>query len=316
MPADVAAPRVSIGVPVRNGERYLAECLDSILGQTYGDFEVVVSDNGSDDATPDIIREYERRDDRVRGHRSDNDHGAGWNFNRVLELSRGRYFKWQAHDDLLTPTFLERTVAVLDDDDEATVAYTHVDFIDAAGERTRTYDIHLDLDDDDRVERFRETTLAWHLCLEIFGLLRTSAVRRAGGMGNFGHGDGVLLAHLALEGRLREVPEPLFLSREHEGQSMRQFGYEGGGNDYHRYVVWFDPTLAGRLTFPNWRIIGEYQRAVWSAPSLELGELVRLEAVLARRARQDARNLLSDLQYAYRFVGARSWRRSSRSGTT
>jgi hypothetical protein len=189
-------------------------------------------------------------------------------------------------------------------------------FIDADGERTRSYDIHLDLSADDRVDRFREMTLAWNLCLEVFGLIRTSAVRRSGGMGTFGHGDGLLLARLALLGTLREVPEPLFLSREHESQSMRQFGYEGGGNDYHRYVVWFDPQLDGRLTFPNWRIVAEYQRAAWSVPSPSLRERARLEGVVLRRARQDARNLLSDLRYAGRFVGARLSRRIPGSGST
>ena len=89
---EIGAVSVSIGVPVYNGENHLAAALDSFLRQTYEDFEVVVSDNGSTDRTEQIARDYAARDPRIRYYRSDINFGAAWNFNRVVELAQGEVF--------------------------------------------------------------------------------------------------------------------------------------------------------------------------------------------------------------------------------
>src|SRR5687767_9303189 len=107
-------PRVSIGLPVFNGESHLALALDSVLAQTFGDFELVISDNGSTDSTRQICEDYAKRDARIRYLRSDENRGAAWNYNRVFERSRGAFFKWMAHDDLIAPQYLERCVEALD----------------------------------------------------------------------------------------------------------------------------------------------------------------------------------------------------------
>ena len=131
--------RVSMGMPVYNGERYVAEAIESVLQQTFGDFELVISDNGSTDSTRSICEGYAARDPRVRYFRSDANRGATWNFNRVVELSRGEYFRWAAHDDRIRPEYLERCVAVLDADPEAVLCYTQVEIIDAAGASRGVY---------------------------------------------------------------------------------------------------------------------------------------------------------------------------------
>jgi len=95
------APLLSIGVPVYNGERYLAAALDSALRQEYAPLEVVISDNASTDSTPDICRRYER-DPRVRVGRSADTCDPITNFGRALSMARGTYFTWLAHDDVLT----------------------------------------------------------------------------------------------------------------------------------------------------------------------------------------------------------------------
>ena len=82
----VAVPHVSVGLPVRNGERFLARALDSLLAQDHADLEIVVSDNASDDATPDICRQYARQDSRVRYQRNESNIGLVANFNRAFEL--------------------------------------------------------------------------------------------------------------------------------------------------------------------------------------------------------------------------------------
>jgi glycosyltransferase involved in cell wall biosynthesis len=106
-------PRLAIGLPVHNGERYVSQAIDSLLGQTFTDFTLIVSDNGSTDATEEICRAYARRDARIRYHRSDENRGAAWNFNRVFELADSPYFKWAAYDDLCAPHFVERCIEFL-----------------------------------------------------------------------------------------------------------------------------------------------------------------------------------------------------------
>src|SRR5260370_10566620 len=108
------SPRVSIGVPVYNGENFLRETLDSLLAQTFEDFELIISDNGSTDNTPHICREYALRDNRVSYHRCDINRGFSWNNNHVFQLAQGEYFKWADHDDLCAPEYLERCITVLD----------------------------------------------------------------------------------------------------------------------------------------------------------------------------------------------------------
>ena len=93
-------PRVSIGLPVYNGENYMAAAIDSLLAQTFTDFELIISDNASTDATEQICRDYAHRDGRIRYYREEVNRGAAWNFTHTFELARGEYFKWHAHDDL------------------------------------------------------------------------------------------------------------------------------------------------------------------------------------------------------------------------
>ena len=115
-------PRVTIGLPVYNGQNYLVETLESLLAQTYTDFELVISDNASTDRTEAICRQYAAGDARIRYYRNDENIGASANYNRAFELGRGEYFKWAAHDDLLAPTYLERCVEVLDANPDVVLA--------------------------------------------------------------------------------------------------------------------------------------------------------------------------------------------------
>lgn len=107
--------RLSIGLPVYNGERYLAESLDALLGQTYKDFELIISDNASTDGTAGICREYARQDPRIRYVRQTKNIGAAPNHNFVLSEAKGELFKWAAADDLYARDLLERCIAALDE---------------------------------------------------------------------------------------------------------------------------------------------------------------------------------------------------------
>src|SRR5438067_1373551 len=110
--------RVAIGMPVWNGEAFLSEAIESILAQTYGDFELVISDNASTDGTAEICRAYAQRDTRIRYIRQERIIGANPNHNELFRRSSGEYFKWAAHDDILAPEFIRECVKVLDEHDE------------------------------------------------------------------------------------------------------------------------------------------------------------------------------------------------------
>src|SRR5262249_36899823 len=126
-------PRVSIGMPVYHGEPFLKEALDSILAQTYSDFELIISDNASTDRTQEICTAYAAKDKRIQYSRNDKNLGAAKNYNRVFELSSGEYFKWAAHDDICAPDFLVRCITVLDQDPSVVLCYPREIGIDEQG---------------------------------------------------------------------------------------------------------------------------------------------------------------------------------------
>src|SRR5262249_45528439 len=103
-------PKVTIGLPVYNGAEYLADAITSILSQTFTDFELLISDNASDDATESICRGFADRDRRVKYVRQKTNIGAAANHNLLVGQSDSPYFKWAAHDDILEPRFLEVAV--------------------------------------------------------------------------------------------------------------------------------------------------------------------------------------------------------------
>src|SRR2546428_8185883 len=123
-------PRVSIGLGVYNGQVFLNQTLDSILAQTFDDFELIISDNASTDGTEEICREYAARDGRIRYSRNATNIGSNGNFKRVFQLATGEYFRWSAADDLFAPTSLQECVNVLDDHPKVVLCYPRTILID------------------------------------------------------------------------------------------------------------------------------------------------------------------------------------------
>ena len=291
-------PKVSLGLPVYNGDNYLEEAIQTALTQTYTDFELIISDNASTDQTQAICEKFAAQDRRIRYYRVETNYGAAWNFNRVLQLARGKYFKWIAHDDLIAPEFLERCVAVLEKDDSVVLCYPKVKMIDENGEFIQDYNVKLNSDSVKAHERYKDLLLAWSLCYEIFGVIRTAALINNDGMPDYGHGDGVLLARLGLMGRFHEVPERLFFSRQHDQQSQKVYGLsEQGGNDYHAYTVWFSPNRAGRLMFPSWNILKEFYVSIWQFP-ISMVDRFFCHFYIAWWVRKHYRELVKDVIYS------------------
>lgn len=300
MSADVA-PAVAIGMPVYNGERYVAEAIDSILAQTMSDFALVISDNGSTDGTEAICREYAARDARIRYERYEQNRGSAWNYNNAFAISDPRtpYFKWHACDDVLAPSFLERCVEQLEADASAVLAFAGVAVIDENGERVRLSHDQIRAGDRDVVHRVRRVLGTIGQNAEAFhGVIRRSAVAQTSGHGPHAASDKLLLCELALLGRFVEVPYVLFLNRDHPGRSLRQVP------DPRARAAWLDPTRAGKVGLPNWRLALEVLRAIQRAP---VSGAVRLRswALLPYFAWELRRELVQDPI----ALGREAWRR-------
>ena len=169
-------PNVSIGLPVRDGARYLDEAIRSILNQTYQDFELVISDNASTDRTEAIAREWAAADARVRYVRNPEDIGAAPNFHQCFRMARGRYFKWAAHDDLLHPKYLEPCVEALEMSPEIVLAHTSAEQIDGEGALIGHIPNIPDVNSDDPVQRFTNVVTEERLNLPIFGVMRSDVL--------------------------------------------------------------------------------------------------------------------------------------------
>jgi glycosyltransferase involved in cell wall biosynthesis len=262
-------PRVTIGIPVYNGAEFLREALDSIVAQTFEDFEVIVSDNASEDATAEICSEYAARDPRITWVRSGENRGAAWNYNRVAELARGTYFKWAAHDDWLAATYLERCVEELDSEGPGTIlAYPRTILVcdDPAerefygGPRVR-YEDRLDTRHPDPIRRLRHVAKHLDLCNPVMGLFRREALLRTGLIRPFSGSDVLLLSEISLLGEIHEIPEWLFYRRRHSRASRLE-------NSTRKTVArWFstDNQHAIQILTPGVRLLWEHVRLVWGS---------------------------------------------------
>jgi glycosyltransferase involved in cell wall biosynthesis len=295
-------PRVTVGLPVFNGENYLAETLACFLGQTFTDLEVVVSDNASTDRTPEIVAEFAARDARVRSVRQAANIGGAENYNVVFAESRGELFTWTAHDDLRSPDWVERAVAALDARPDAAVAISDAQRIDARGEPFQTYPLRPDLFSDDVAERFR-AALRQNPILMVFGLARADALRRTCGHEHYTGSDWGVTGGLALQGPVVHVDGAMFSYRAHADSLTSRFA---GRKWWQRsdFEAWFAPERGARVVFPSWRRLRSYVRAVLRAP-VPLRVRLRLLGTLARTFVLDDRAYLTKLLLKDVLVAAR-----------
>lgn len=130
-------PRISIGMPVYNGEKYLVEAIQTLLDQTYEDFEFLISDNASTDSTEAICRDFATKDKRIRYIRNPVNLGAAANHNRLIQQARGEFFKLASDDDKHSPEFLKRCISALDSDPAAVLCYSRSIEIDEFGQTSK-----------------------------------------------------------------------------------------------------------------------------------------------------------------------------------
>jgi glycosyltransferase involved in cell wall biosynthesis len=208
--ADTSSPLVSIGVPVFNGEQSLARALDSLLRQDYPRLEIIISDNGSTDATRAICENFAAKDSRVRYYRSEQNRGPIWNFNRVFELSSGEYFLWAAHDDVREPSCVRVCVEKLSESPNAVLCQTHTAmFIEGRTELLGVANLNSFEGLHGLYERYKET-LCHFPATAIYGVYRSSAVRKTKLFQKCMATDVAFIQELSIYGDFVQVPELLF----------------------------------------------------------------------------------------------------------
>ncbi len=226
-------PHLSIGMPVFNAEAYIGDAIESLLSQSFTDFEITISDNASNDETESICRELVARDDRICYERQDENLGAIRNFNYVFDRARGTYFKWASYDDVCMPSYLQKCVDVLDRDDSIVWCHSASGKIDENGDiLTRDDPKAEDLSHTSeaglprqhhksprRHQRFQGVLLGTNWCVDSYGLIRTETLRKTRMLPACYGAEKVLMGALSLRGHYHEIPETLFFQRIHPAAS-------------------------------------------------------------------------------------------------
>ncbi len=249
-------PRVSIGLAVYNGEKYLEQAIDSILAQTFTDFELIISDNASTDRTPEICKQYAEKDARIRYHQNAMNIGGANNENQTFRMSRGNYFRWAAHDDMLAPELLQKCVEVLDRDPSVVLCHTSIVEIDDHGNTIKITSRNNGASTKP-YERFSKIASSKDFLEETYGLIRSEILHKTRLQLNYTASDRTLMCELGLYGRFHSVNEPLFYKRFHAKNVYL---------DWRSRMAWFSPDFEGKIVFPFWTQFFDYFVTIHRVP--------------------------------------------------
>jgi glycosyltransferase involved in cell wall biosynthesis len=246
-----AAPRLSIGLAVYNGENYLAESLDALLGQSYEDFELIISDNASTDKTAGICQQYAKQDSRIRYIQQPYNIGLAPNHNFVFQRARGELFKWASHDDLYARDLLQRCVDALDHHPHVVLAHSWTAIVDDSGAVVKALEYPLATASLHAPERFRSMLFA-NGGDDVYGVMRADVLRRTALHGSHHHADRTITTEIALHGPFHQVPDWLYFRRDHPEREERACP------TVRTRCANMDPRRADRLRHPAARLYGEY----------------------------------------------------------
>jgi glycosyltransferase involved in cell wall biosynthesis len=255
-------PRLTVGLPVYNGERYLAESIDSLLGQSYTDFELIISDNASTDDTPGICERYAKQDSRIQYHRQPTNIGLAPNHNFCAEQAKGELFKWAAGDDLYHRDLLLRCVEVMDEHPEVVLAHAYTAMIDGDSKVYQANAYSLGTSAPRPSDRFR-SMLHDNGGDDDGGVIRKAVLLRTAMKDSYHHADRTIIAELALHGPFCHVPEWMYFRRDHPDRAERAHpGVRArcANMDPRRANPWRQP-LPRLLTAYIWAYVRMIQRA-------------------------------------------------------
>jgi len=303
-----APPPLTVGMPVYNGETYVAKAIESIIGQTYADFEFIISDNASTDRTADICRAYAAKDSRIVYTRLDENLGAALNFNRVFLMGRSPYFKFAASDDLCAPRFLETCMSTYAEaPDDVVLCFPKTIRIDGDGNPEGVIEEHMDIRDTRPHARLRHYLRNYWLANCFYGIVRAPAYRTTRLHRSYDSADIVLLGELALRGQFWEVDEALFLRRFHAAMSHRANPTANGIRQ------WYDTTRRSSRAFPKTRMLWEFWRAI-DTTDMSTAERMRCRRELGRIWFKKYWKTMAKEAAENAGIPVNRWRRRARSG--
>ncbi|MEW6140988.1 MAG: glycosyltransferase family 2 protein [Thermodesulfobacteriota bacterium] len=273
-------PEISVALPVYNGERHMREAIESVLSQTFDDLELVIVDNASSDSTWEICQEYSRLDERVHTYRNTTNIGSYRNFARALQLTRGNYFLWLAHDDILEETYLAKCHSFLSSHPDYWCCYANTIVISPESSELSCLWPLAAITDSDTVERFKACLDAgWRIVHATYGMFRREQIRHIPFLDKpFLWAEERLLLNVALRGKIHLIEEPLRRCRIRPGS----------GSDGTKPLPAFWSDLVGpdeRIPlFPWTRIISILSRDILS---LDLGIIKKAYLLVLLSARKD-----------------------------
>jgi glycosyltransferase involved in cell wall biosynthesis len=256
-------PLVSIGLPVYNGENFIAEAIECVQSQTFSDWELIISDNNSTDHTLLICRDIADKDSRIRIYQNTRNMGVLPNYNKVFQLSRGKYFKWMAHDDLFGGDFIASCIGELEDRQNA-LAFPRIVSIDINGRlisRQEKEDLSIiSASAESRVWQLmsllaQSTDILWAQ----FGLIRRSILEETRLMDLYSGSDQVLLLEISLRGNLKQISRELFYRRVHPSASTLRRGWTAKDR-----ALFANADDRRRVVFPNCRMMKEHFARIWN----------------------------------------------------
>jgi glycosyltransferase involved in cell wall biosynthesis len=289
-----AEPLITIGLPCYNSEKYLAQSIESLLNQTYGNFVLIISDNASTDGSEAISRRYAAADARVRYVRNPVNIGMSGNFNSVFALAQTKYFKWATADDYWDRELLADALAVLEADPDVVLCYPRAILVDSDGKEQSRYEDELHLMQADPAARFIGVLENLHLVNHHLGVMRTDAIRRTHMFGKHLAADIGFVAELSLYGKFHRLPKYQLFRRFHPDSSSWQ-----RGSDEHQ-ALRFHATNARRPRFNTWRFHWAFFVGVWGSPLAVAGK-IRLFYRLAKSFYWDRKWLTVELRHDVRM---------------
>lgn len=288
-------PLVTIGLAVYNGERFIAQAIESVLGQTFDDFRLIISDNASTDGTADICRRFVRQDARVDYHRNDTNIGMPGNYNLVFGMSRSKYFRWATADDYTSADMLAHAVEVMDSDPSLALCYPRAYFVDVDGRELGRWEGDLHLLQDDPVERFEMAVQGITRVHHHLGLMRSSMMRRTGLLGKHVSSDVGFVAEMSLYGKFFQIPEYQFYRRMHEHSSS------WATTDERHQARRYHASDVNRVPFKQFRMHWSLIQSVRRSP-LGFRDRARAYRLIGRWARWNRGKLARDLVWEARVL--------------
>lgn len=286
--------KVIIGLPVYNGQKYLSAAVESHLSQSFGDFALVISDNGSTDATPEICAAYASKDKRIKYLRSAENRGILWNHRRVMDAieSPSQYFRWAGADDILEPGLLQAMVEVLNTRPEVEAVVPDTKNIDDQGEIIGSMARTLDLQSPSVIQRAHDILTANYQHVIAYGLLRASTLRLMRTRPDYPGWDAVFALELALRGQMVQPAGPALLRRFHPGSISRV-------KTVKEMRKWVEPSSKTGMDFPHWTWAYERAQVLMAVP-MSTPDRIRIGKFLARFTIWQRRSLVRDVTQAAR----------------